>query len=375
MARWYQCAPHSSPQVRALVRAGANAHTFLCGESSEPSEKLVGFGRDLLVKICGVRDPDAAVHAARSGADLVGLILVPGSARHVSGAAAHAVTAALRAFREQQDPAPLLAEFLPPPTLAAEALSPKGAVLRLAAGAAALQSAARRARPLSVGVFMNQSPAEVLAAALEARVDIVQLHGHEVPADFYGFPLPIVKVLHVPVAAAGAVSSDAEDASGALASGIVDWGAVAAAVLMDSTATLASPSGGSGLVFEHDTSFAAAERALHQLAVARPVPSNDSLTPSQVTLPILMAGGLTPENIDAALGSLSRRLQGVTGASSGSSLDLDTACLFHLQLCGVDVSSGVEAAGAPKGTKDPERVSAFVSRAKTAQAAGVPPRS
>lgn len=354
-------------QVRDLVAAGRRAHAFLCGDAAEPGDPTLSLepaagaqGAAILVKICGVRDPAAALHAARSGADLVGLILVPGSPRFVTAEGAQAVTAALRAFREQQDPRPILASTLSPSAPAFTRLAPAAALSRLIENTSTLRVAAKRARPLSVGVFMDQSREDVLTAALGSGVDVVQLHGREDPLDFLGFPLPVVKVLHVPLSGSSAGAETAAPASG-LADGIVAWGSVAAAVLLDSTAGAAAASsaalaGGTGLIFDHATAIAGIERALSAAASDDAVVAGGaSAAAPAAAFPVLLAGGLTPDTVAEALERLAARpLQDVAGGS------------LRVFPCGVDVSSGVEAAGAPKGTKDPVRVAEFIARARGA---------
>src|SRR4051794_33382830 len=54
--------------------------------------ELLGWGEpgsksgpgSLLVKICGTRNAESALEAIKAGADLIGIILVPGRGRHVS---------------------------------------------------------------------------------------------------------------------------------------------------------------------------------------------------------------------------------------------------------------------------------------------------
>jgi phosphoribosylanthranilate isomerase len=89
------------------------------------------------VKICGVTRREDAMHAARAGADFLGLNLWPGSRRHVG-------------------------------------------VER----AAELAAAARQAAPAIaiVGVFVDAGEDAIVAAVRTAALDVVQLHGHEPPA-------------------------------------------------------------------------------------------------------------------------------------------------------------------------------------------------
>lgn len=89
-----------------------------------------------LAKICGLTRIDDAEHAARAGADYLGLNLWPRSKRHVT------------------------------PALAAE-----------------LAAAARAVRPATaiVGLFVDPAIGDVLAAHAAARFDVIQLHGDESP--------------------------------------------------------------------------------------------------------------------------------------------------------------------------------------------------
>ena len=53
-----------------------------------------------------------------------------------------------------------------------------------------------------MGVFADRPAREVAAVAARLGLDAVQLHGHERPGDLDRIPLPVLKVLHIPVAAA-----------------------------------------------------------------------------------------------------------------------------------------------------------------------------
>ena len=87
-----------------------------------------------LAKVCGVTTPAAATHAASAGADLIGIVLVPGTPRHVPA--------------EQ---------------------------------AAPIARAARAAGARAVGVAAGQ-PADRLRQLVDlCQLDILQLHGDETP--------------------------------------------------------------------------------------------------------------------------------------------------------------------------------------------------
>jgi phosphoribosylanthranilate isomerase len=145
------------------------------------------------------------------------------------------------------------------------------------------------------GVFVDPTHDEVLRAIEASGIDVVQLHGDESPALCVSLPLPVVKAIRV---------ADAH-ALAQLASYEVQ------AFLLDSAS---AGYGGSGTAF--DWGLAA--------AVAR-------------ELPVLLAGGLTPENVAEAVRTV--------------------------RPLGVDVASGVEQA---PGVKDAARMELFIRRAREA---------
>jgi len=143
-------------------------------------------------------------------------------------------------------------------------------------------------RPLLVGVFEGQSAVEVESIAVRAEIDVVQLHG-DAPLDALPRQLPLIRAV--------------ETAEGAT---IVFDAPPLAICLLDS-------SRGRGRVGDWDALAAIASR-----------------------MPVILAGGLTPENVAEAV----RRVRP----------------------WGVDVSTGVETAG----RKDAAKMRAFVAAAKGA---------
>jgi phosphoribosylanthranilate isomerase len=150
-----------------------------------------------------------------------------------------------------------------------------------------------------VGVFVNQPRAEVLAIAARARLAAVQLHGDEAPDECEGYPLPVWKALRL--------------ASPLPLAWLDEWRA-AQGFVVDAPVTGAGEYGGSGQRCDWEAAREAAARA-----------------------PVLLAGGLTPENVAEAIRAV--------------------------RPWGVDVASGVERS---PGVKDPEKVAAFVRRARQA---------
>jgi phosphoribosylanthranilate isomerase len=146
----------------------------------------------------------------------------------------------------------------------------------------------------AVGVFVNEREATVTRIAREVGLHAIQLHGDEPASMVARFRLPVFKALHV---GARALSTTSFRAARVL---VVD---------------AAQPGyGGGGKRFEWSRAKA--------IAAARPV---------------LLAGGLTPENVASAIG--------------------------EVHPLGVDVASGVEKR---PGHKDPHAVAEFIRAARSA---------
>lgn len=157
--------------------------------------------------------------------------------------------------------------------------------------------------PLAVGVFVDAAPASIARIAAEVGLDAVQLSGRETPAlcavIAEATALPVIKAVR---------PASAED--GALLSEYV----AAGATLLVEPAGESGP-GGSGQTGNWDVARTLAAR-----------------------WPVLLAGGLTPETVGAAVARVHPR--------------------------GVDVSSGTET----NGTKDEAKMRAFVAAARRARA-------
>lgn len=156
---------------------------------------------------------------------------------------------------------------------------------------------------LRVGVFVDASLDELCRTADEVGLDLLQLHGQEPPAFFERLPRRGIKAL------AAGTDLDVEQAAG--------YGEHADAVLLDAKSPLAP--GGTGERCDWD--------------VARRVRARVGR--------LVLAGGLTPENVTAAIAAV--------------------------QPDAVDVSSGVEQA---PGRKDAARVRAFVAAVRAACGGG-----
>lgn len=176
----------------------------------------------------------------------------------------------------------------------ARALRPESA----AALAAALPSGVA-----SVALFQNASADEIAQALAAFQPTLLQFHGREDAAHCAGFGRPWIKA--VPMGEAVDYAAIEGEHAGAFA------------LLADSHTTMNG--GGSGHAFEW-----------------RRLPA-----PTDRRLPLLLAGGLTPETVGAAI--------------------------RELRPWGVDVSSGIEAG--TKGVKDHRRMRAFVAAVRAADEA------
>ena len=143
-----------------------------------------------------------------------------------------------------------------------------------------------------VGLFVNANPSLIDEVLCEVALDTLQFHGDESPSDCAQYEMPFIKAIRVsPEVDLIKTANEYSQAS---------------ALLLD--AYQPDVYGGSGKSFDW------------------------SLANIELDLPIILAGGLTPENVSVAI---------------------NTA-----QPYAVDVSSGVESA---KGLKDIDKIRAFIS--------------
>ncbi|WP_313506058.1 MULTISPECIES: phosphoribosylanthranilate isomerase [Stutzerimonas stutzeri subgroup] len=149
----------------------------------------------------------------------------------------------------------------------------------------------------TVGLFVNASRCEINEILDAVPLDMLQFHGDETPAQCEGFHRPWLKALRV----GNGEDIEAQVARYANASGI----------LLDTF--VAGVPGGTGERFDW------------------------SLIPAALAKPLILAGGLTAENVQQAIA--------------------------QVRPYAVDVSGGVEAS---KGVKDASKVMAFVGRVRSA---------
>lgn len=150
---------------------------------------------------------------------------------------------------------------------------------------------------MSVGLFVNAGAGEVTQTLAQVRLDLLQFHGDESPAHCRQYGMPYLKALRVrPGVDLLQYARDYHDAK---------------ALLLD--AYVEGTHGGTGATFDW------------------------ALIPKSLPLPVVLSGGLTPENV--------------------------TAAVLAVKPWAVDVSSGVEAS---RGVKSAARMAAFVTGVRNA---------
>jgi len=229
------------------------------------------------VKICGTRTAADAKAAIEAGADFIGIILVPGRKRCVPEDVAVQIANVVRNTPRPGGPA------TPPPLLGACDFFDH-----------AVRTLVRPDRAQLVGVFADASLDHITEQVYKLGLDVVQLHGSE--------PIEYARNIPVPVIRKFTPTESGISARGYHNLPLLDAG-----------------SGGSGQRLDLD--------------------EVKSLFKVDTSLKVVLAGGLTPENVAGVLQSLDS---------------------FRENICGVDVSSGVEV----DGKQDSTRIAAFIQAAK-----------
>lgn len=125
-----------------------------------------------LVKICGLRTTEAASKAVESGADMLGVIMVPNRKRTVSHSVAKEISLLARQAREQSD-----RRFKSAAELVAHVKSQN--IDDYNQHFELYHQLLLENGPFLLGVFRNQNIDQVFELAEQCRVDCIQLHGSE----------------------------------------------------------------------------------------------------------------------------------------------------------------------------------------------------
>lgn len=149
---------HSAADARRLARYDIQA--MLIGESlitssdipGQLAQLLRGANESVQVKICGLSEAQHIQTAVEAGADLFGLVFYKPSHRYVTPRQAHDLVQSL---------------------------------------------GERRSRVEAVGLFVNEEADFINRTALEADLDVVQLHGDESPEFCQLIHRPVIKAIHM----------------------------------------------------------------------------------------------------------------------------------------------------------------------------------
>ena len=273
----------------------------------------------MLVKTCGLTSVTDAEVALQAGVSLLGVIFAK-SPRTVTIEQAKAIVEVTRKYGERSSSLSMENELN---IMKSDRLTPK---LWFQRSIDFLRKTTLR-RPLTVGVFQNQTPEEINQIIATTGIDIVQLHGDESPDIIELIHAPCIKVLHVlPSSSSSSKSSEGgkeevvtlekngnekDHMIHQLKADIDSFSNKAIAILLDSRLPNTS-GGGTGAIF--DWSIA-----------------------SEIGVSCILAGGLLPSNVGNAV-----LTNGVVG---------------------VDVSSGIEIVGKP-GMKDIDAMKSFINNAR-----------
>ncbi|KAF9366299.1 bifunctional tryptophan synthase trp1 [Mortierella sp. NVP85] len=256
----------------------------------------------LMVKICGVQTVDAALQAADAGADFIGMIFANGSKRQVQLNVAMEIVEAVREYANataEADGDPLNSGL-------------KGGASKEVANDDWFSMHAKRAernprKPMIVGVFRDQSLEEITRIVDTLKIDLVQFHGGENPEMAKFLPVPVIKAFHV----------KGTEAPKDVIQTVAGTRGLNAYCLLDAAGKSGGYGGGEGQSFDW--------------SIAKAVVDSQ-----EGGFPILLAGGLDPENVAEAV--------------------------RQVRPWAVDVSSGVET----NGEKDGVKIKEFIERAKAA---------
>jgi anthranilate synthase/indole-3-glycerol phosphate synthase/phosphoribosylanthranilate isomerase len=269
-----------------------------------------------LVKICGIRTTEEALFCANAGAAMLGLMFVPKSKRCITLEQAQAIYSAIHGLRASAAP-PAPSEPIdgdthnePWYTLHARRLSQHAG------------TSASAVRPIVVGVFQDQPLSFILHCIAVVRLDMVQLHGSEPLEWSKQIPVPVIRVFHV-------------DADG---NGLRDVSrpGLHQHVLLDTAVSPGGLSGGNGKAFDWEI----AKRVVLAGEGGGGGEEKEGLTTGGTSspLPIILAGGLTAENVAEAVSVVRPWAVDVSGGveiadGTGKSIDKVKRFISAVQGC------------------------------------------
>ncbi|KAG0340433.1 bifunctional tryptophan synthase trp1 [Podila humilis] len=255
----------------------------------------------VLVKICGVQTVDAALQAADLGADFIGMIFAEGSKRKVEMNVAAEIVEAVREYANATAAAGTDGSD-----------NTRTANNHDVANVDWFSMHAKRAecnprKPMIVGVFRDQSLEEMTRIVDTLKIDLVQFHGGENAELAKFLPVPVIKAFHI----------RGDESAQSVIEAVTGTRGLNAYCLLDAAGKAGGYGGGEGNSFDW--------------SIAKQV-----IQSQEGGFPVLLAGGLDPENVAEAV--------------------------RQVRPWAVDVSSGVES----NGEKDESKIQAFIERAKAA---------
>lgn len=247
---------------------------------SDQSESLRDEKPPPIVKICGLKTVEAAKEAISSGANMLGMIMVPGRSRTVAPEVASQISRLVKEARNSKATKNTDVTSYKYPVNGASIYDSNSWAIR-----------GPNSGPFLVGVFLNQPLEDVLALQKQYDLDYVQFHGNE-PIEWSNqIPVPVIKRF----------TPGTPEFQQCLIPGF------------HALALIDSPLGGEGKLVDRTVLNSYAKKGAR----------------------FIIAGGLTPENVDSVYST-----DGVIG---------------------VDVSGGVES----NGEKDFSKIRKFVENAKS----------
>jgi anthranilate synthase/indole-3-glycerol phosphate synthase/phosphoribosylanthranilate isomerase len=352
----------TSDDVKRYTEQGVSA--VLVGEALMKANDTTAFIRELLdwpaptppkekpkplVKICGIRSKDEAIAASEAGADMLGLMFVPSSKRLITLQTAQEISRTIRASRSSRH-----VIYTPPSDDDDGADVDDNDEPWFTSHAKRLSNSPNR--PLLVGVFQDQPLSVVLHTAAAAQLDIVQLHGNEPVEWAKHFSVPVIRVFHV--------GEEGKGLEGITRPGLHQF------VLVDSVRDGGDGlSGGGGKVVDLDVAakvvkngeIGVAKRRSEPVVPSSPQEGDDSQQQQQeqhdgmngtledttpvARMPVILAGGLTPENVAQAIDTADPWAVDVSGgveSEDGQSKDIDKLVAFVMAVKGKTSSEDLE---------------------------------
>ena len=236
-----------------------------------------------LVKICGIRTTEEALFCANAGAAMLGLMFVPTSKRSITLEQAQAISSTVHGLRASAAPP------AHPGSIDGNTHNETWFTLHARKLSQYAGTSASAVRPIIVGVFQDQPLSFILHCIAVAQLGMVQLHGSEPLEWSKHIPVPVIRVFHV-------------DADG---NGLKDVSrpGLHQHVLLDTAVSPGGLSGGKGKTFDWEIAKRVVLAGEGGSGGGDGGEEKEGLATGDTSspLPIILAGGLTAENVAEAV--------------------------------------------------------------------------